>query len=224
MRSESRRPALQILRKSLLEFALGRRLTLVRETGLEETEPLRNIRERLPEEADDRRAGFDQGGAERRHLRCPGGDRAPPAPFERRVPLCKRRCVVRREMRPCRKRSAERSVEVRTPSRRSGFHDRKPIRGEDERGGLASQLLCCPQPRPVHLCPLPVNGRERETHLDRRLAPASREPDLRRLSSEADQLRVGPRAGREPLRADVKRLEQIGLAGAVGTDREHEAG
>jgi len=39
---------------------------------------------------------------------------------------------------------------------------------------------------------------------------------------EADELALGTRARREPLRAEVERLEQVRLADAVVADDEHE--
>ena len=47
--------------------------------------------------------------------------------------------------------------------------------------------------------------------------------DPRRRPAEADELRVGARARREALRADVQRLEQVRLAGAVRPDRRARA-
>ena len=46
--------------------------------------------------------------------------------------------------------------------------------------------------------------------------------DSRRALAEANQLRVVSCAGREPLRGDVQRLEQVRLAGAVSTDHEDD--
>jgi hypothetical protein len=42
--------------------------------------------------------------------------------------------------------------------------------------------------------------------------------------AEPDELRVGARPWREPLRPDVQRLEQVRLARAVRAHDEHEAG
>ena len=44
------------------------------------------------------------------------------------------------------------------------------------------------------------------------------------MLAEADELRIGPGARREALRADVKRLEQIRLPGAVRAGHEHQPG
>ena len=51
---------------------------------------------------------------------------------------------------------------------------------------------------------------------------AQRDPSL--PPAEADELRVGARPRREALRADVQRLEQVRLAGAVRPGHEHEPG
>jgi hypothetical protein len=53
------------------------------------------------------------------------------------------------------------------------------------------------------------------------VAPATHGDPRRRLA-ETDELRVGARPRREPLRADVERLEQVRLADAVRADREDE--
>lgn len=42
--------------------------------------------------------------------------------------------------------------------------------------------------------------------------------------TEADQLRIRTRAGREPLSRDMEALEKVRLAGAVWPNRENEAG
>ena len=44
------------------------------------------------------------------------------------------------------------------------------------------------------------------------------------LDAEADQLRVAAGARREPLRADVERLEEVRLPGAVRAVKEHDSG
>jgi hypothetical protein len=61
-----------------------------------------------------------------------------------------------------------------------------------------------------------------QRHLERRLRAAAGDDDARRLLAEADQLRVLARARREPLGADVQRLEQVRLADAVRPDREDD--
>ena len=58
--------------------------------------------------------------------------------------------------------------------------------------------------------------------VERRVTSPADEPDARGRRAEADQLRVDPRARREPLRADVQRLEQVRLAGAVRADDEDD--
>ena len=59
--------------------------------------------------------------------------------------------------------------------------------------------------------------------LDRHAGRARRAARSRAaVRAEADQLRVGARPRREALRAEVQRLEQVRLAGAVRADDEHE--
>jgi hypothetical protein len=48
--------------------------------------------------------------------------------------------------------------------------------------------------------------------------------DASGFAPKPDKLGIGPRAGRKPLGADMKRLEQIRLASAVGADNENELG
>jgi len=47
--------------------------------------------------------------------------------------------------------------------------------------------------------------------------------DARSLLAEPDQLRIGARARREALGRDVQAFEQVGLAGAVRPDHEHDS-
>jgi hypothetical protein len=56
------------------------------------------------------------------------------------------------------------------------------------------------------------------------VVPGHTQRDRRATLAESDQLRVRPRSRREALRADVQRLEQVRLAGAVLTDEEDDAG
>src|SRR3954454_1243232 len=61
-----------------------------------------------------------------------------------------------------------------------------------------------------------------DVQLERRAGAVTDQGYARSLSSEADQVRIAARPGREALRADMQRLEQVRLAGAVWTDDEHE--
>ena len=54
--------------------------------------------------------------------------------------------------------------------------------------------------------------------------PRDAQRDRGAVLAEADQLAVRTRARREALRADVQRLEQVRLAGAVLAHDEHDAG
>ena len=54
------------------------------------------------------------------------------------------------------------------------------------------------------------------------LGPRSRQLHPARRLTEADELRIVPRARREPLSADVKRLEQVRLPGAVRAGHEND--
>jgi hypothetical protein len=63
---------------------------------------------------------------------------------------------------------------------------------------------------------------QRQRRLERRLRTTAGDDDPRSLLPEADQLRVLPCPRREPLRADVQRLEQVRFADAVRADREDD--
>ena len=142
---------------------------------------------------------------------------------ERGVALRERGAVRGRQARARRQQAAQRAVDVRAAYGGAALDDREPVGREDERRDLRPQLLGRAQRRAVHGCALRRTGAERDLELDRdrRRAPtAQRHPGG--ALAEADQLRVGARARREALRADVQRLEQVRLAGAVRPDDEHE--
>jgi hypothetical protein len=63
---------------------------------------------------------------------------------------------------------------------------------------------------------------QRQRHLERRPRPAAGDRDPGRLLAEADQLSILTRPRREPLRADMQRLEQVRLADAVWPDGEND--
>jgi hypothetical protein len=54
--------------------------------------------------------------------------------------------------------------------------------------------------------------------------PDDAQPQRRRRLAETDQLAIGTRARREPLCADVERLEQVRLARTVLADDEDDPG
>jgi hypothetical protein len=108
------------------------------------------------------------------------------------------------------------------PRRRPTLDDDKPVRREDERGDLRPQLLGCAHGRSVQPRPLAFARLQRHLELDRGAPAAAAECDACGFLAEADHLRVGARARREALGADVQRLEQVRLAGPVPPHHEHE--
>ena len=168
--------------------------------------------------------------AERRDLLGPRGDRvagriaAGRAP-QRRVALRHRRGVLGRQRRACRGEPAEHPVEVRAAHGGAALDHREPVGREDER----RRPRCAAARRPA--------GRRRSrfarfpsptsnvTSSCKALSPRRPCSAIRAGAfAEADELRVGACPRREALRADVQRLEQVRLAGAVRADDEHEAG
>src|SRR5204863_9604767 len=95
---------------------------------------------------------------------------------------------------------------------------------EHQRRNLGTQLLRCAQRRAVDLSLLRSANLDRQLELERRAAACPLQCDSPRAFSESDELRVRARARRKPLRADVQRLEQVRLAGAVLADYEDETG
>ena len=152
------------------------------------------------------------------------GRSRPGRPLESRVSLRERGRVVRRHRRAGREEAAQGPVEVRPAGGRAALDDREPVGREDERRGLAAELLGRAEPRTVHLRPLALDRRTAQTPIRSGAAPRVPSSRIRAaLLAEADQLGVGARPRREALRADVQRLEQVRLAGAVRADRQHEA-
>ena len=166
--------------------------------------------------------------AEIRHLRRPGREHVRPGEPQRdaakgRVALPDRGGVVDREVRAGRVEPAERAVDVGPPGGRAPLDDDEPVGGEDERRELAAELLRRAERGAVETRPLAARSALRTTETVTGTAP------LRPASSIAggrravpDQLRVRARARREALRADVERLEQVRLAGAVRAGDEDE--
>jgi hypothetical protein len=111
--------------------------------------------------------------------------------------------------------AAEHAVDVGAADRRTALHDSKSIRYEDERGEARAELLGRGGRRAVETNPLALAERHRHLRPHRRAALAAHEADARGLLAEADEPRLGPCARREPLGADVDRLEQVRLADAV---------
>src|SRR5207244_4519605 len=75
---------------------------------------------------------------------------------------------------------------------------------------------------PVHLRALRLARSQHDLELERLRITRPPECDPACPLPEADQLRVGPSPRREALRADVQRLEQVRLAGAVRADGQDE--
>jgi hypothetical protein len=117
----------------------------------------------------------------------------------------------------------QRAIEVRTSRRGPALDHDEPVRREDECGDLRAQLLGRAYRRPVQAGALALPRLQRHLELDRHTAAHSAERNPARLLPEADQLRIGARARREALRADVQRLEQVRLAGPVPPHHEHES-
>ena len=211
-----------------LELLDARRLALVAQLGSRQAELAGPLGEARLQRGDRLVPAGDELGAERAHLLVPGRERlargdALRDPPQRGVPLPDRGAVLGREAGPARREPAEHAVEVRPARRGAALDDHQPVGREDERRHLAAQLLGRAQPRAVQRRPLAAR-RARASPRARAATPprdaAQRDP--RRVAPEADQLRVGARPRREALRADVQRLEQVRLAGAVRPDHEHE--
>src|SRR5581483_6061716 len=130
--------------------------------------------------------------------------------------------IVGRDRAARRKQPSRGAIEVRPAHGRAALDDREPVGGEDQRGALASELLGRTETGAVDLGTLPFASAERDVDPHVRAAACAGETDPGSLLPEADQLRVGPRARREALGADVKRLEQVRLAGAVRADGQDE--
>ena len=142
-----------------------------------------------------------------------------------RVALPDRRAVLERQPR--------RGPGARRPSVRSKYARRTagpPLTTASRSGvktsvdDLGAQLLGRAQPAAVHRRALAAR---RATASPRAGAATSpRRPCTHHACggrAEADELRVGPGPRREALRADVQRLEQVRLPGAVRPGHEHEA-
>ena len=93
---------------------------------------------------------------------------------------------------------------------------------------VADSLRSCSAARsraPFTSARFPSAGRQRRPPICTCVCPRTPSSRIRAdCLAEADQLRVGARARREPLRADVQRLEQVRLAGAVRAHGENEPG
>jgi len=93
---------------------------------------------------------------------------------------------------------------------------------EDERRDLGAQLLGRPQRRAVQLRALPrLLQRDLERERSTIAGAGQRDPGGR--GADPDELLVGARPGREALRAQMQRFEQVRLAGTVRAGDEHEA-
>ena len=138
------------------------------------------------------------------------------------VALADRGGVVDRHVRAGRIEPAERAVDVRAAGGRPALDDDEAVGGEDERGELAPQLLGGAEHGAVEAGPLGLGRAEGDGDGHRHRPAAARQLDAAGGRALADQLHVGARAGREALRADVQRLEEVRLAGAVRPRDENE--
>ena len=143
---------------------------------------------------------------------------------ESRVPLREGSQVILWGGQTGRKQPSGGSVEVRSASCRATFYNRQPVRCEDESGKLAPKELCGGQPGAVELRLLGGASGEPHRHrvMDGRAHHVERQQSF--LLTEAHELPLGPRAWREPLGADMKRLEQVGLPGPVLTHHQDDSG
>jgi hypothetical protein len=134
-----------------------------------------------------------------------------------------RRAVLHGERRASRRKSAERTVDVRAAYRRAALDDGETVRREDERRQPRAQLLRGRERSPVQPRALRLPGSQAELHLDGSAVPLAAKRDPAGVLAEAQHLRVRARPRREPLRPEVQRLEQVRLSGPVGPDGQHEA-
>ena len=130
--------------------------------------------------------------------------------------------VLAGELSPAREEPAERAVEVRPPRRRAALDDTEAVGREDERLESRAQLVGRAERTAVHADPPGVARREDDVDLDRDLGARSCQLHPPRRLTEADELRVVARTGREPLGADMKRLEKVRLPGPVRAGHEDD--
>ncbi len=86
------------------------------------------------------------------------------------------------------------------------------------------ELLGGAEQRAVQTCALRLASAERKLRLKGSASTLTADPHAGSLGTEAHQLGVVARPWREPLRADVERLEQVRLARAVRACNEDDAG
>jgi hypothetical protein len=145
-------------------------------------------------------------------------------PAQRRVALRDGSAVLGRKRGARGRKPPDDSIEIRSPSRGWALDHHQAIGSEDKRRHLGAQLLGGPQPCTVQQRTFALAEPERDLELDRRPRSIAADDDATRAFSKADKIRVAARALREPLRADVERLEQVRLASTVRADDQNEPG
>src|SRR5262249_30336119 len=105
---------------------------------------------------------------------------------------------------------------------RAALHDRQPVGCEDERRELTPKRLGRGKPRAVELRRLRGTRCELDPYAVPDTGPRELQLHRRRLVALADHARVAARPGREALRAEMDRLEQARLAGAVLAGHEDD--
>ena len=168
-----------------------------------------------------------------------GGERGSPARSRARAPPVRRRparpAAARRSAARPRRRTRPRGrarLGASRPSTRSKYARRAagPPLTTTSRSGVKTSVVTSPRScsaarsrAPFSVARLPLPSSSVTSSSSGTPARSPRRATRAASRAEAHQLRVGPRPRREALRADVQRLEQVRLAGAVRTGHEHEA-
>ena len=159
-----------------------------------------------------------QGSTASRRRRAGAGSAKCFVPLRQRAPVLGRKCSERRGEAP------QHAVEVGPTDRGPTLHDREPVRDERKRRKTRPELLGRRHRGSVHRDPLSLTGSDGDLGLDGCASFVSFEPYAGRRLAEANKPRLRPGARREALSPDVKRLQEVGLPGAVLPDNEHESG
>jgi hypothetical protein len=130
--------------------------------------------------------------------------------------------VLGRHAGPGGKKPSECAVEVRPSRSRPSLDHDEAVGRENERRDLGAKLLGRAERSAVQPRLLRVAGPQGDLDLQLRARARTRQLDPRGLRAEPDELGVVATTRRKALRADVQRLEQVRLAGAVPADSEDE--